>query len=255
MRSSTTWLWSGWRPVPPDVLGSVGHDSTSHASASEINSVSACEVSLVARCGRGRQRLVARSGMLSTICSRSATRTWPGACSGAKMEMSWKRRPKSGCVGSVTSISWVGSLRGFLKGVLRYSVVRWPQPRRLVTHARRPANEPSAAQRLAESRRVGQGGLASNRSGDTARGSRLPRLSQRGPAWAGGKEPAGPTGAERPGRESIGGRSGGHTPGSGRDRATSGVAGGPLARDGSGTAAEPNPAYPPVARRRGGSRR
>jgi hypothetical protein len=57
-----------WRPVPPEVLGSVGHDSTSHSSASEINSVSACEVSLVARVGRGRQRLVARSGMLRAIC-------------------------------------------------------------------------------------------------------------------------------------------------------------------------------------------
>jgi hypothetical protein len=57
-----------WRPVPPDVVGSVGHDSTSQSSASEINSVSARDVSLVARAGRGRERLVARSGMLSTIC-------------------------------------------------------------------------------------------------------------------------------------------------------------------------------------------
>jgi hypothetical protein len=60
--------WDRWRPVPPDVLGSVGHDRTAHASASDINSVSAGEVSVVARAGRGRERLVARSGMLRTIC-------------------------------------------------------------------------------------------------------------------------------------------------------------------------------------------
>ena len=57
-----------WGPVPPDVLGLVGHDSTSHCSASEINSVSACEVSFVARAGRGKERLVAGSGMLRTSC-------------------------------------------------------------------------------------------------------------------------------------------------------------------------------------------
>jgi len=62
------WAWELWRPVPPDVLGSGGHDRTSHASASAINWVSAGDVSVVARAGRGRERLVARSGMRSTIC-------------------------------------------------------------------------------------------------------------------------------------------------------------------------------------------
>ncbi len=54
-----------WGPGPPDVLGSGGHDSTSHGSASEINPVSACEISLVARAGRGRERRLAGSGIRS----------------------------------------------------------------------------------------------------------------------------------------------------------------------------------------------
>src|SRR5262245_25114841 len=73
--------------------------------------------------------LVASSGILSTSWSRYATRTWPGECRGANMDRSGKRRPKSGCVGSVTSISWAGSLSGFLTGVLRCVLVRHHRPR------------------------------------------------------------------------------------------------------------------------------
>src|SRR5215470_10200354 len=94
-----------WGPVPPDVLGSMGHDSTSHCSASDSNSVNACDVNLVAGPGRGSDRLVAASGMLRTICWRYPTRTWPGECRGENTERSGNRRPNSGCVGSVTSIS------------------------------------------------------------------------------------------------------------------------------------------------------
>src|SRR5262245_4908743 len=93
------------RQALPDVVRSVGHDSTPYCSAREISSVTACDVSLVGRVGRGGATLVARSGILSTSWSRYATRTWPGEWSGANTERSGKRRPKSGCVGSVTSIS------------------------------------------------------------------------------------------------------------------------------------------------------
>jgi len=112
-----------WGPVLPDVLGSVGHDSTSHCSASDSTSVSASDVSLVARVGRGGKRLVAGSGILRTGCSRYATRTWPGVWSGATIERRRNRRPNSGCVGPVISISWVDSSSGFLKRALRCVLV------------------------------------------------------------------------------------------------------------------------------------
>src|SRR4030095_13216014 len=113
-----------WGPMSPDVLGAVGHDNTSHGSANAINSVHAGEVRFVARGGRGRDGLVADSGMLRTIGSRYATRTWPGTCPGAKPERSGNRRPNSGCVGSVTSIAGAGAVSGVLKGVSRCSVFR-----------------------------------------------------------------------------------------------------------------------------------
>src|SRR4051812_45507802 len=101
----------------PDALGSDEHASTPLLSVRVTSSRMASMVSLLAIPPNGRDaRLVAALGSLSSIWLRNATRTWPPPLAfGPGPDTSANRRPKSGCVGSVTSITPPSA--GFWKGV------------------------------------------------------------------------------------------------------------------------------------------
>jgi len=92
------------REATPDVGGLDGHN-TSHWAASATRSLMAGRVSLVRATGRVDLRLVAATGIRKSISSRYATKTWPGPGRDDVRDTTGNRRPKSGWVGSVTSIS------------------------------------------------------------------------------------------------------------------------------------------------------
>src|SRR4051794_39391225 len=101
----------------PDALGSDEHASTPLLSVRAISSRMASMVSLLATSPGGRDaRLVAAIGSLSSICPRSTTSMLsPPLGFGLLPDASANRRPKSGCLGSVTSITPPSA--GFWKGV------------------------------------------------------------------------------------------------------------------------------------------
>src|SRR3982750_1619928 len=101
----------------PDALGSDEHASTPLLSVRVISSRMASMVSLLAISPGGRDaRLVAAIGSLSRICPRSTTSMLsPPLGFGLRPDASANRRPKSGCLGSVTSrrcSTWVWDGRG-----------------------------------------------------------------------------------------------------------------------------------------------
>jgi hypothetical protein len=187
-----------WGPRSPDVLGSGGPDRTAPGAAHARKAVQAGAVSVVARVGRGRDRLVAERGRLRTRGARSAPRTGPGACRGANPARREPRRPHRGGVGAVASISWAAAVHGFLKGGLRCAVVRAPRPRRRATSAQRGAAPAPAAQRLADGWPARPGRPVSHRSRDPARGPGVALGSQRGPAWKRRSRARCPAAAPRP---------------------------------------------------------
>jgi hypothetical protein len=93
----------------PELPGSDGHTASPLLSRTKaISSATASHVSfVVGALGRGGARLVAATGIRSSMRSRYRTNAWPppSARGGALTDTSAKRRPKSGCAGSVTSIS------------------------------------------------------------------------------------------------------------------------------------------------------
>src|SRR3954452_7315966 len=108
----------------PDALGSDEHASTPLLSVRVISSRMASMVSLLAISPGGRDaRLVAAIGSLSSICPRSTTSMLsPPLGFGLRPDASANRRPKSGCLGSVTSITPPSA--GFWKGVSTNALVR-----------------------------------------------------------------------------------------------------------------------------------
>src|SRR3954463_22879 len=112
----------------PDAFRSDRHVVTPHSSARATSSSSASRVSLLsASCGCRGARLVAATGSFSTMRSRLATRAWP-SLRRALTEPSRKRRPKSGCRESVTSISIESRSVGLWKGASTDAVVRRGEP-------------------------------------------------------------------------------------------------------------------------------
>jgi hypothetical protein len=112
----------------PDAPGSDEHASTPLLSVRAISSRTASMVSLLATVSGGREaRLVAAIGSLSSICPRRATRTLPLPLAvGLLPDTSANRRPKSGCLGSVTSIT--SPATGFWKGVSTDTLFRPGEP-------------------------------------------------------------------------------------------------------------------------------
>jgi hypothetical protein len=109
--------------LTPDVARVDGHAS-SLSPAQARKSVTASRVSLVAMpLGTGR-RLVAGIGILNSMVLRYITRTKPRACAEVLTETTGNRRPNSGWVGSVTSISSGDDASRFWKGASRNPVVR-----------------------------------------------------------------------------------------------------------------------------------
>src|SRR3954451_5472769 len=108
----------------PDALRSDEHASTPLLSVRVISSRMASMVSLLATSPGGRDaRLVAAIGSLSSICPRSTTSMLSLPLgSGLLPDASANRRPKSGCLGSVTSITPPSA--GFWKGVSTNALVR-----------------------------------------------------------------------------------------------------------------------------------
>src|SRR3954447_18131288 len=108
----------------PDALGSDEHASTPLLSVRVISSRMASMVSLLAISPGGRDaRLVAAIGSLSSICPRSTTSMLsPPLGFGLRPDASAIRRPKSGCLGSVTSITPPSA--GFWKGVSTKALVQ-----------------------------------------------------------------------------------------------------------------------------------
>jgi hypothetical protein len=107
----------------PDALGSDDHASTPLFSVRVTSSRMASAVSLLTTSPGGRgARLVAAIGSRSRIWSRRTTRTWPLPLGpGLLPDTSVNRRPKSGCLGSVTSITPPSA--GFWKGVSTNALV------------------------------------------------------------------------------------------------------------------------------------
>jgi hypothetical protein len=109
--------------LTPDVARVDGHAS-SLSPAQARKSVTASRVSLVAMpLGTGR-RLVAGIGILNSMVLRYITRTKPRACAEVLTETTGNRRPNSGWVGSVTSISSGDDASRFWKGASRLVLVR-----------------------------------------------------------------------------------------------------------------------------------
>jgi hypothetical protein len=106
------------REARPDG-GGLGGPNPSHWAASVTRSLRAGRVSFVRATGRDGMRLVAATGMRKSIYSRYATKTWPGPGRDDVRDTTGNRRPNSGWVGSVTSISDRSWGTGFLRGVLR----------------------------------------------------------------------------------------------------------------------------------------
>src|ERR1051325_6216347 len=113
----------------PDALGSDEHASPPLLSVRVISSRMASMVSLLAISPGGRDaRLVAAIGSLSSICPRSTTSMLsPPLGFGLRPDASANRRPKSGCLGSVTSITPPSA--GFWKGVSTNALVLFDTPR------------------------------------------------------------------------------------------------------------------------------
>jgi hypothetical protein len=108
--------------LTPDVARVDGHAS-SLSPAQARKSVTASRVSLVAMpLGTGR-RLVAGIGILNSMVLRYITRTKPRACAEVLIETTGNRRPNSGWVGSVTSISSGDDDSRFWKGASRLVLV------------------------------------------------------------------------------------------------------------------------------------
>ena len=84
----------------------------------------ASAVSLVEMTGRDSASVVEATGSRKTMYSRYETNAQPAPCKGALTEISVKRRPNKGCVGSVTSISVLFSSSGLLNRVLSCGIVR-----------------------------------------------------------------------------------------------------------------------------------
>jgi len=91
----------------PDTFGPDEHAITSLSSARAISSATASAESLLGAPSDSRgTRLVAPSGSFSSTRPWWATRAWPSLVEcGLLTDTTAKRRPKSGCLGSVTSIS------------------------------------------------------------------------------------------------------------------------------------------------------
>src|SRR4051812_30939686 len=111
----------------PDAFGPDEHAATSLSSARAISSRIASTESLLSPASGGRgTRLVAASGSFSSARPRWATRAWPTAplARDPLTDTTGNRRPKSGCPGSVTSISTKSPSPGFWKGVPTDVLVR-----------------------------------------------------------------------------------------------------------------------------------
>src|SRR4051794_16326493 len=111
----------------PDAFGPDEHAATSLSSARAISSRIASTESLLSPASGGRgTRLVAASGSFSSARPRWATRAWPTAplARDPLTDTTGNRRPKSGCPGSVTSISAKSPSSGFWKGVPTDVLVR-----------------------------------------------------------------------------------------------------------------------------------
>src|SRR3954467_2731425 len=111
----------------PDAPGSDEHASTPRLSVRAISSRTASMVSLLAAVSGGREaRLVATIGSLRRICPSWATRALPLPLAvGLLPDTSANRRPKSGCLGSVTSIT--SPATGFWKGVSTDTLLQGPE--------------------------------------------------------------------------------------------------------------------------------
>src|SRR4051812_40097948 len=111
----------------PDALGSDEHAFTPLLSARVISSRTASMVSLLTTSSGGRDaRLVAATGSRSRIWPCRTTRTWSlPLVLGLRPDTSVNRRPKSGCLASVTSITPPSA--GFWKGVSTNALVRHGQ--------------------------------------------------------------------------------------------------------------------------------
>ena len=122
--------------------------------------------------GRGT-RLVAASGSFSSARPRWATRAWPTAplARDPLTDTTGNRRPKSGCPGSVTSISTKSPSSGFWKGVPTDVLVRRGQPGMAGplpgAPDRRPAHRPPDPE-MAEGGRPRGRGRDGQRQGDRA---------------------------------------------------------------------------------------
>src|SRR5215831_14346082 len=111
------------RELPPEIVGLDGHN-TSHCVASSTTSRTAASVSLVRTTGGDAIRLVTATGMRKNMEGRYATTTRSGRSGKFGRVMTGNRRPKSGCVGSVISISGSAWESGLFRGVLSLWVVR-----------------------------------------------------------------------------------------------------------------------------------
>src|SRR6201986_2071382 len=103
----------------PATFGPDENAITSLSSARAISPARASAESLLGAPSDSRgTRLVAPSGSFSSTRPWWATRAWPSLVEcGLLTETTEKRRPKSGCLGSVTSISTKSLSAGFWKGV------------------------------------------------------------------------------------------------------------------------------------------
>src|SRR4051794_31317633 len=129
----------------PDAFGPDEHAATSLSSARAISSRIASTESLLSPASGGRgTRLVAASGSFSSARPRWATRAWPTAplARDPLTDTTGNRRPKSGCPGSVTSISTKSPSSGFWKGVPTDVLVEPGLPRLEGPVAARPVHDP-----------------------------------------------------------------------------------------------------------------
>src|SRR3954451_2664814 len=131
----------------PDALGSDEHASTPLLSVRVISSRMASMVSLLAISPGGRDaRLIAAIGSLSSICPRSTTSMLsPPLGFGLRPDASANRRPKSGCLGSVTSITPPSA--GFWKGVPTNRLVRQYRPHASAASSSEPRDVPMGSLR------------------------------------------------------------------------------------------------------------
>src|SRR3954471_11969832 len=158
----------------PDAFGPDEHAATSLSSATAISSRIASTESLLSPASGGRAtRLVAASGSFSSARPRWATRAWPTAplARDPLTDTTGNRRPKSGCPGSVTSISARSPSPGFWKGVPTDVLVRRGQPGVAGplpgAPGRRPAHHPPDPE-MAEGGRPRGRGRDGQRQGDRA---------------------------------------------------------------------------------------